>query len=155
MAFLQSLWDAAQTETCTGKNGHSSVRLRNNFCLLVLFLSPLILFCPFLLQLLGRSIDLNRLITQRVSSALYKSLELAINRFESEDLTSIMVLYPSKSVFMAFFVFLLQRPWICSVCFSCVNLLGICPFRIFNERILNERKVALIAELKFSAAEII
>ncbi|XP_051985982.1 cytoplasmic FMR1-interacting protein 1 homolog [Xyrauchen texanus] len=43
-------------------------------------------------QLLGRSIDLNRLITQRVSSALYKSLELAINRFESEDLTSIVEL---------------------------------------------------------------
>ncbi|KAG7228722.1 hypothetical protein INR49_008500 [Caranx melampygus] len=34
-------------------------------------------------QLLGRSIDLNRLITQRVSAALSKSLELAINRFES------------------------------------------------------------------------
>ncbi|XP_068449000.1 cytoplasmic FMR1-interacting protein 1 homolog isoform X2 [Clinocottus analis] len=43
-------------------------------------------------QLLGRSIDLNRLITQRISAALYKSLELAINRFESEDLTSIMEL---------------------------------------------------------------
>uniref|UniRef100_A0A4W6DZ16 Cytoplasmic FMR1 interacting protein 1 n=1 Tax=Lates calcarifer TaxID=8187 RepID=A0A4W6DZ16_LATCA len=43
-------------------------------------------------QLLGRSIDLNRLITQRVSAALAKSLELAINRFESEDLTSIMEL---------------------------------------------------------------
>ncbi|MGH0171434.1 UNVERIFIED_CONTAM: hypothetical protein FKN15_060154 [Acipenser sinensis] len=43
-------------------------------------------------QLLGRSIDLNRLITQRVSAAMYKSLELAINRFESEDLTSIMEL---------------------------------------------------------------
>lgn len=51
-------------------------------------------------QLLGRSIDLNRLITQRVSAALYKSLELAINRFESEDLTSIMV-HSS----MSFFVF--------------------------------------------------
>lgn len=50
-------------------------------------------------QLLGRSIDLNRLITQRVSAALYKSLELAINRFESEDLTSIMVssFYPFKT----------------------------------------------------------
>lgn len=50
-------------------------------------------------QLLGRSIDLNRLITQRVSAALYKSLELAINRFESEDLTSIMVpsFYPFKA----------------------------------------------------------
>uniref|UniRef100_A0A8C6TL09 Cytoplasmic FMR1-interacting protein n=1 Tax=Neogobius melanostomus TaxID=47308 RepID=A0A8C6TL09_9GOBI len=43
-------------------------------------------------QLLGRSIDLNRLITQRVSAALYRSMELAINRFESEDLTSIMEL---------------------------------------------------------------
>lgn len=42
-------------------------------------------------QLLGRSVDLNRLITQRVSVAMYKSLELAIGRFESEDLTSIVV----------------------------------------------------------------
>ncbi|GCB71620.1 hypothetical protein scyTo_0008886, partial [Scyliorhinus torazame] len=42
-------------------------------------------------QLLGRSIDLNRLITQRISVAMYKSLELAITRFESEDLTSIVV----------------------------------------------------------------
>lgn len=66
----------------------------------MLFLSPLILFCPFLLQLLGRSIDLNRLITQRVSTALYKSLELAINRFESEDLTSIIVRYHLKSLFL-------------------------------------------------------
>ncbi|XP_050652073.1 cytoplasmic FMR1-interacting protein 1 isoform X1 [Macaca thibetana thibetana] len=43
-------------------------------------------------QLLGRSIDLNRLITQRVSAAVSKSLELAIGRFESEDLTSIVEL---------------------------------------------------------------
>ncbi|ELK16837.1 Cytoplasmic FMR1-interacting protein 1 [Pteropus alecto] len=43
-------------------------------------------------QLLGRSVDLNRLITQRVSVAMYKSLELAIGRFESEDLTSIVAL---------------------------------------------------------------
>uniref|UniRef100_G1DGF7 Cytoplasmic FMR1-interacting protein n=1 Tax=Capra hircus TaxID=9925 RepID=G1DGF7_CAPHI len=43
-------------------------------------------------QLLGRSIDLNRLITQRASAAMYKSLELAIGRFESEDLTSIVEL---------------------------------------------------------------
>ncbi|XP_038601625.1 cytoplasmic FMR1-interacting protein 1-like [Tachyglossus aculeatus] len=42
-------------------------------------------------QLLGRSIDLNRLITQRISAAVSKSLELAIGRFESEDLTSIVV----------------------------------------------------------------
>uniref|UniRef100_A0A7M4FX09 Cytoplasmic FMR1-interacting protein n=1 Tax=Crocodylus porosus TaxID=8502 RepID=A0A7M4FX09_CROPO len=46
----------------------------------------------FFLQLLGRSIDLNRLITQRISAAMYKSLELAIGRFESEDLTSIVEL---------------------------------------------------------------
>ncbi|XP_006821526.2 cytoplasmic FMR1-interacting protein 2-like [Saccoglossus kowalevskii] len=43
-------------------------------------------------QLLGRSIDLNRLITQRISSAMQKSLELAINRFESGDITGIMEL---------------------------------------------------------------
>lgn len=43
------------------------------------------------LQLLGRSIDLNRLITQRISAAMYKSLDHAISRFESEDLTSIVV----------------------------------------------------------------
>ncbi|XP_044289104.1 cytoplasmic FMR1-interacting protein 1 isoform X2 [Varanus komodoensis] len=43
-------------------------------------------------QLLGRSIDLNRLITQRISAAMYKSMELAISRFESEDLTSIVEL---------------------------------------------------------------
>ncbi|KAG7260100.1 hypothetical protein CRUP_010158 [Coryphaenoides rupestris] len=40
--------------------------------------------------LLGRSIDLNRLITQRISAAMYKSLDQAISRFESEDLTSIV-----------------------------------------------------------------
>ncbi|TMS17685.1 Cytoplasmic FMR1-interacting protein 2 [Larimichthys crocea] len=40
----------------------------------------------------GRSIDLNRLITQRISAAMYKSLDHAISRFESEDLTSIVEL---------------------------------------------------------------
>ncbi|EQB77238.1 cytoplasmic FMR1-interacting protein 2 [Camelus ferus] len=39
-----------------------------------------------------RSIDLNRLITQRISAAMYKSLDQAISRFESEDLTSIVEL---------------------------------------------------------------
>ncbi|XP_070088088.1 cytoplasmic FMR1-interacting protein 1 isoform X2 [Equus caballus] len=43
-------------------------------------------------QLLGRSVDLNRLITQRISAAICKSLELAIGRFESEDLTSLVEL---------------------------------------------------------------
>lgn len=46
---------------------------------------------PCVSQLLGRSIDLNRLITQRISAAMYKSLDHAISRFESEDLTSIVV----------------------------------------------------------------
>uniref|UniRef100_UPI00358E9EC8 cytoplasmic FMR1-interacting protein 2-like isoform X1 n=1 Tax=Myxine glutinosa TaxID=7769 RepID=UPI00358E9EC8 len=43
-------------------------------------------------QLLGRSIDLNRLIMQRISAAVYKSLDLAISRFESENITSIVEL---------------------------------------------------------------
>lgn len=34
---------------------------------------------------------MNRLITQRISAAMYKSLDQAISRFESEDLTSIVV----------------------------------------------------------------
>ena len=42
-------------------------------------------------QLLGRSIDLNRLITQRVQFALHRSVDLAIGKFESGDLTGIMV----------------------------------------------------------------
>ena len=47
-------------------------------------------FCRFL-QLLGRSIDLNRLITQRVQAAMHRSVDLAIGKFESGDLTGIMV----------------------------------------------------------------
>ncbi|XP_074651924.1 cytoplasmic FMR1-interacting protein 2-like isoform X2 [Tubulanus polymorphus] len=43
-------------------------------------------------QLLGRSIDLNRLISQRVTVALQKSLDVAISRFESGDITGIMEL---------------------------------------------------------------
>lgn len=49
-----------------------------------------IVFSIFL-QLLGRSIDLNRLITQRINVALLKSLDLAISRFEAGDLTEIVV----------------------------------------------------------------
>ena len=40
------------------------------------------------LQILGRTVDLNRLIAQRLNAAMLKSLELAINRFEAADLTS-------------------------------------------------------------------
>ena len=42
-------------------------------------------------QLLGRSIDLNRLISQRVNAALLKALELAVARFEAGDITGIVV----------------------------------------------------------------
>jgi cytoplasmic FMR1 interacting protein len=42
-------------------------------------------------QLLGRSIDLNRLICQRINNSMLKSLELAISRFESGDITGIVV----------------------------------------------------------------
>ena len=38
-------------------------------------------------QLLGRSIDLNRLLCQRISNALHESLELCISRFEAGDIT--------------------------------------------------------------------
>ncbi|KAK2176605.1 hypothetical protein NP493_652g01000 [Ridgeia piscesae] len=43
-------------------------------------------------QLLGRSIDLNRLIGQRVNAALQRSLDVAITRFECGDLTGIVEL---------------------------------------------------------------
>jgi len=43
-------------------------------------------------QLLGRSIDLNRLITQRVQVALHRSVDQAIGKFESGNLTGIIEL---------------------------------------------------------------
>jgi len=43
------------------------------------------------LQLLGRSIDLNRLISQRINAALQRSLDVAISRFESGDITGVVV----------------------------------------------------------------
>ena len=43
-------------------------------------------------QILGRSIDLNRLICQRINAALQKSLDVAISRFEGGDLTGVMEL---------------------------------------------------------------
>lgn len=42
-------------------------------------------------QILGRSIDLNKLITQRINVDLLKSLELAITKFQGGDLTGIVV----------------------------------------------------------------
>lgn len=44
-------------------------------------------------QLLGRSIDLNKLICQRINASMHKSLEVAIARFEGADITSVVVCY--------------------------------------------------------------
>lgn len=43
-------------------------------------------------QLLGRSIDLNKLITQRINADMQKSLELAISKFEAGDITGVVEL---------------------------------------------------------------
>ncbi|XP_034233403.1 cytoplasmic FMR1-interacting protein-like [Thrips palmi] len=43
-------------------------------------------------QLLGRSIDLNKLITQRINADMHKSLDLAISKFEAGDITGIVEL---------------------------------------------------------------
>ena len=45
----------------------------------------------FLFQLLGRSIDLNKLITQRLNNAMIRSLDCAIGRFESGDICGVVV----------------------------------------------------------------
>ncbi|RTG82999.1 cytoplasmic FMR1 interacting protein, partial [Schistosoma bovis] len=42
------------------------------------------------IQLLGRSVDINRLICQRMTKAIYKSIEVAISRFHSSDITGII-----------------------------------------------------------------
>ena len=44
-------------------------------------------------QLLGRSIDLNKLITQRINADMQKSLDLAVSKFEAGDITGIVVSY--------------------------------------------------------------
>lgn len=44
------------------------------------------------MQLLGRSIDLNKLITQRINADMQKSLDFAIGKFEAGDITGIMEL---------------------------------------------------------------
>ena len=50
------------------------------------------------LQLLGRTIDLNRLIAQRLQASMLKNLELAITRFEEARLTDIIELEGLLSV---------------------------------------------------------
>lgn len=42
-------------------------------------------------QLLGRSIDLNKLITQRINVDMLKSLDLAISKFVAGDITGTVV----------------------------------------------------------------
>ena len=42
-------------------------------------------------QILGRSIDLNKLIAQTINNVIQNSLDIAISRFEAADLTGIMV----------------------------------------------------------------
>lgn len=44
------------------------------------------------MQLLGRSIDLNKLITQRINADMQKSLDLAISKFEAGDITGVIEL---------------------------------------------------------------
>lgn len=45
-------------------------------------------------QLLGRSIDLNKMITQRLNIAMIRSLDCAIGRFESGDICGVVVRLP-------------------------------------------------------------
>ena len=42
-------------------------------------------------QLLGRSIDLNALLGQRIQSNMLKAIQLAVAKFESSDLCAIVV----------------------------------------------------------------
>jgi len=43
-------------------------------------------------QLLGRSLDLNALLSQRLASSLLKAIDLSIAKFESNDLSGIVVI---------------------------------------------------------------
>ena len=45
------------------------------------------------MKLLGRSINLSRLIAQRITSMLQKSLRSSIEKFESGDVTGIIVIF--------------------------------------------------------------
>ena len=59
-------------------------------------------------QILGRSIDLNRLIGQRINAALQKSMDVAISRFEGGDITGVVVsVFCDDSFFFFLFMFCL------------------------------------------------
>lgn len=42
-------------------------------------------------QLVGRSLDLNALLSQRLGISMIKAMDLAISKFESSDLCEIVV----------------------------------------------------------------
>lgn len=48
-------------------------------------------FCAFNVQLLGRTINLRSLITERMNKILRENLEFLFDRFESQDLCAIVV----------------------------------------------------------------
>lgn len=49
-------------------------------------------------QLLGRSVDLNKLITQRINADMQKSLDLAVAKFEAGDITGVVVSFITKNI---------------------------------------------------------
>jgi hypothetical protein len=59
-------------------------------------------------KLLGRSINLSRLIGQRITSMLQKSLKITIEKFESGDLTGIIVLLLNNTFLDIFIVTLIS-----------------------------------------------
>ena len=67
-------------------------------------------------QLLGRSIDLNSLLAQRIRSNMLKAIELAVAKFESSDLCSIVVSQEFACIH-DFFGSLVPRQW----CFGLVQ----------------------------------
>jgi hypothetical protein len=64
-----------------------------------------------LLQLLGRTIDLSRLIGQQISTAMQTSLNFAIGRFEAGDLTGIIVKFVVETVGSSQGEIHLQKTW--------------------------------------------
>lgn len=62
------------------------------FCVAPSFLvSSAVLICLTSLQLLGRSVDTNKLFTQRINLALRNAVLHAIQRFESQNFAALVV----------------------------------------------------------------
>ena len=70
-----------------------NLQLQSNNCAFFVLTVPQKSLKTFLcfMKLLGRSIDLNRLLTQRINTAMLKSMDCAIARFESGGLCGIVV----------------------------------------------------------------